>query len=78
MSGLSVELLRHIHAGKDLWVLKGIHAGGNARVGKRDRQDIETLLRLCGITPLDMGHAAGVTDKLAAGLSADVDFHDNY
>ena len=78
MSGLIVELLRHTYAGKDLWVLKGIHARGNARVGKRDRQDIEALLRLRGITALDMGHSAGVTDKLAAVLSADVDFHDNY
>jgi len=47
-------------------------------VGKRDRQDIEALLRLRGITALGMGHAAGVSDKLAAVLSADVDFHDNY
>ena len=78
MSGLIVELLRHSYAGKDLWVLKGIHARGNARVGRRDRQDIEALLRLRGITPLEMGHAAGVSDKLAAVLSADVDFHDNY
>ena len=78
MAGLIVELLRHTYAGKDLWVLKGIHARGNARVGRRDRQDIEALLRLRGITPLEMGHAAGVTDKLAAVLSADVDFHDNY
>jgi hypothetical protein len=78
MSGLIVELLRHTYAGKDLWVLKGIHARGNARVGRRERQDIEALLRLRGITPLDMGHAAGVTDKLAAVLSPDVDFHDNY
>ena len=78
MSGLIVELLRHSYAGKDLWVLKGIHARGNARVGRRDRQDIEALLRLRGITALGMGHAAGVTDKLAAVLSADVDFHDNY
>jgi hypothetical protein len=76
--GLIVELLRHTHAGKDLWVLKGIHARGNARVGRRDRQDIEALLRLRGITPLEMGHAAGVSDKLAKVLSADVDFHDNY
>jgi len=76
--GLIVELLRHSFAGKDLWVLKGIHARGNARVGRRDRQDIEALLRLRGITPLDMGHAAGVSDKLAAVLSPDVDFHDNY
>jgi hypothetical protein len=78
MSGLIVELLRHTYAGKDLWVLKGIHARGNGRVGKRERQDIEALLRLRGITALGMGHAAGVTDKLAAVLSADVDFHDNY
>ena len=78
MSGLIVELLRHTYAGKDLWVLKGIHARGNARVGRRDREDIEALLRLRGITPLKMGHAAGVSDKLAAVLSADVDFHDNY
>ena len=78
MSGLIVELLRHTYAGKDLWVLKGIHARGNARVGRRERQDIEALLRLRGITPLDMGHAAGVTDRLAAVLSPDVDFHDNY
>ena len=78
MSGLIVELLRHTYAGKDLWVLKGIHARGNARVGRRDRQDIEALLRLRGITPLEMGHAAGVTDKLATVLSPDVDFHDNY
>lgn len=78
MSGLIVELLRHTYAGKDLWVLKGIHARGNARVGRRDRQDIEALLRLSGITPLDMGHAVGITDKLAAVLSPDVDFHDNY
>jgi hypothetical protein len=78
MSGLIVELLRQTYAGKDLWVLKGIHARGNARVGRRDRQDIEALLRLRGITPLEMGHAAGVSDKLAAVLSADVDFHDNY
>ena len=76
--GLIVELLRHTYAGKDLWVLKGIHARGNARVGRRDRQDIEALLRLRGITALDMGHAAGITDKLAAVLSPDVDFHDNY
>lgn len=76
--GLIVEQLRHTYAGKDLWVLKGIHARGNARVGRRDRQDIEALLRLRGITPLDMGHAAGITDKLAAVLSPDVDFHDNY
>ena len=78
MSGLIVELMRHTYAGKDLWVLKGIHARGNARVGRRDREDIEALLRLRGITPLKMGHAAGVSDKLAAVLSADVDFHDNY
>jgi hypothetical protein len=76
--GLIVELLRHSYAGKDLWVLKGIHARGNARVGRRERQDIEALLRLRGITPLKMGHAASVSDKLAAVLSADVDFHDNY
>ena len=78
MSGLIVELLRQTYAGKDLWVLKGIHARGNARVGRRDRLDIEALLRLRGITALDMGHAVGVSDKLAAVLSADVDFHDNY
>jgi hypothetical protein len=78
MSSLIVELLRHTHAGKDLWVLKGIHARGNARVGRRDRQDIEALLRLRGITALEMGHAVGITDKLAAVLSPDVDFHDNY
>lgn len=78
MSGLIVELLRHKYAGKDLWVLKGIHARGNARVGRRERQDIEALLRLRGITALEMGHAAGITDKLAAVLSPDVDFHDNY
>jgi hypothetical protein len=78
MSGLIVELLRHSYAGKDLWVLKGIHARGNARVGRRDRQDIEAQLRLRGITPLEMGHAVGVSDKLAAVLSMDVDFHDNY
>jgi len=78
MSGLIVELLRHTHAGKDLWVLKGIHARGNGRVGRRDRHDIEALLRLRGITPLGMGHAVGLTDKLAAVLSPDVDFHDNY
>ena len=74
----NTQLLRHTYAGKDLWVLKGIHARGNARVGKRDRQDIEALLRLRGITALGMGHAAGVSDKLAAVLSPDVDFHDNY
>jgi hypothetical protein len=73
-----VELLRHTHAGKVLWVLKGINARGNARVSRRDRQDIEALLRLRGITPLAMGHAMGLTDKLAAVLSPDVDFHDNY
>jgi hypothetical protein len=78
MSGLIVELLRHTYAGKDLWVLKGIHARGNGRVGRRDRQDIEALLRLRGITPLEMGHAANLSDKLAAVLSPDVDFHDNY
>jgi hypothetical protein len=78
MSGLIVELLRHTYAGKDLWVLKGIHSRGNARVGRRERQDIEALLRLRGITPLDMGHVAGLPDKLAAVLSPDVDFHDNY
>jgi hypothetical protein len=78
MSGLIVELLRHTYAGKDLWVLKGIHARGNGRVGRRDRQDIEALLRLRGITPLEMGHAASLSDKLAAALSPDVDFHDNY
>jgi hypothetical protein len=76
--GLIVELLRHSYAGKDLWVLKGIHARGNARVGRRDRQNIEALLRLRGITPLDMGHAAGLSDKLVKVLSMDVDFHDNY
>jgi hypothetical protein len=38
----------------------------------------DTVLRLRGITPLDMGHAAGLSDKLAAVLSTDVDFHDNY
>jgi hypothetical protein len=47
-------------------------------VGRRDRQDIEALLRLRGITALEMGHAVGITDKLAAVLSPDVDFHDNY
>jgi hypothetical protein len=78
MSGLIVELLRHTHAGKDLWVLKGIHARGNGRVGRRDRQDIEALLRLRGITPLDLGHTAGLSDKLVKVLSMDVDFHDNY
>jgi hypothetical protein len=78
MSGLIVELLRHTYAGKDLWVLKGIHARGNGRVGRRERQDIEALLRLRGITPLEMGHAVGIADKLAAVLSPDVDFHDNY
>jgi hypothetical protein len=78
MSGLIVELLRHSYAGADLWVLKGIHARGNGRVGRRDRQDIEALLRLRGITPLEMGHAANLSDKLAAVLSPDVDFHDNY
>ena len=76
--GLIVELLRHSYAGKDLWVLKGIHARGNGRVGRRDRQHIEALLRLRGITPLDMGHAAGLGDKLVKVLSTDVDFHDNY
>ena len=75
---LIVKLLRHTYAGKGLWVLKGIHARGNGRVGRRDRQDIEALLRLRGITHLDMGHAAGVTGKLAAVPSPDVDFHDNY
>ena len=78
MSGLIVELLRHTYAGKDLWVLKGIHARGNGRVGIRDRQDIEALLRLRGITPLEMGHEASLSDKLAAVFSPDVDFHDNY
>ena len=76
--GLIVELLRHTYAGYDLWVLKGIHARGNARVGKKHRQDIEALLRLRGISPLGMGYADSVTDKLAAVLSPDIDFHDNY
>lgn len=75
---LIVELLRHTYAGKDLWVLKGIHARGNGRVSRRVRQDIEALLRLRDITPLDMGHAAGLSDKLVKVLSMDVDFHDNY
>ena len=72
------ELLRYNSAGIDLWVLKVIHARGNGRVGIRDRQDIEVILHLRGITPLEAGHAAGIADKLAAVLSPDVDFHDNY
>jgi hypothetical protein len=74
MPGLIVELFRHTYAGDDLWVLKGIHACGNGCVGKRDRKDVEALLRLRGITPLEMGHAAGITTELAAVLVPNVEY----
>lgn len=78
MSGLIVELRRHSHAGRDLWVLQGVHARGNGHVGNRDRQEIEDLLRLRGITALANGHARGITSELVAALSPDVEYEDVY
>jgi hypothetical protein len=71
MPGLIVELLRHTYAGDDLWVLKGIHARGNRHVGKRDRQDIEALLRIRGITELAPGYDARLSPELISVLAAE-------
>jgi len=76
--GLIVELERHTYAGHDLWALKGIHARGNGCISTRERHDVEALLGQRGISPLEVGYAVGMTDKLAEVLLPDVDYNGNF
>lgn len=76
--GLIVELQRHTYAGHDLWALKGIHARGNGCISTRDQYDVEALLRQRGISPLNIGYAVGMTDKLVEVLLPDVGYNGDY
>ncbi len=75
---LIVELHRYTYAGHDLWALKGIHARGNGSISTRDQHDVEALLGQRGISRLNLGYAAGMTDTLADVLLPDVDYDQNY
>lgn len=74
--GTIVELQRYHHGRRELWALQGVHARGNRRVVPKDRQDIEALLRLRGITEMALGHDRRLTPELVSALVLNTGYGD--
>jgi len=67
---LIVEVVRYHHSKREIWALKGIHNRANRRVSLRDKQDIEGLLRLRGITELTASNDPRLSPELVSVLSS--------
>lgn len=73
---LIVELVRYHHSNREIWALKGIHNRANRRVSSRDKQDIEGLLRLRGITELTASNDPRLSPELVSVLSSGTTYGD--